>query len=1363
MIKVFSAETFNDYNNQATYGSIYTKNEPVWNWYNGTFRQFCERFKQFQNETYADVDAFQADMISRGYLHKNGGQYEILDYDQFLSYMKSWFDISNQEEKGHNEQLNLYTDNYIDCQAFGGYVMENDDKFADDFVARVWLNQLFKDNIIESIDSRGRIYDMDKFRLELVKVLKGAQVQTVADKIINDKESGITKVNAGEVLLFYIFLAAEDKRATINIQINVNYSSPKMGRTYDLSEYQHVVNGNQIEGYDALGIVPRVHGMYFLDFNKFASSVNSAANAKGISLPQNLLPLAFVNEQVTKGILTNVTNTPYGQKTGVTTRYKIENLSVFRTNYSIYRIGCNITDLVTANGDMVLDPTECVLDVEINSAWTLTLKHRFDPDGKYSFIQKGCVIAIDSKIAREQTYPCQLYRVYDVQNVIDGVEVTGYPVAQESAFECPIDNLLLENKTAAGVAEELSAMYPEKYLIQTDIQNGTSYIYAQNSNMQEVIAGDDEATFVNTYGGEIIYDNYIYRIMNQAGRKLDDSEDYLISYGANLKGITITENTFDVVTRVYPTSGEGYNLTNVQDAFYTYYNEYGDLLGKVPERYEMDFTRLVDAVVQIDTMGYNQSPAATDPNKMYTSNSAFGTIIYGLTTGGVGTHRMEVKDQCSRFVTRLFQLNYIDGIYRDDQPIVVTATQTSFRIGDDNYGEEVPATVTYSTSTLEGATIRFKKDKVNPRAAIPGELSAMFSSLRTNLFATMVVETIYTQEKRNDPTQVPKYIDAPNIADYPFVHARSIAHDDIQLIEEYDPERDIQQTETMKMIAKCKTAIKAKTKELSKSYLKKAHAGKWNHKKRIKIKSRVMGYSGEDAIRHMHDEDYNPRTDRVSLPYGYLFYSYKDSIEYLKDQCVLSWCKDENETAIFCQAIEDGFKWCEKTNIAKWSWHSDNSGKYYGRADRKNGIIRYAHHKIGSKLYWFTSGGNIIKKLLDYEEYKWVDDPYEKEETEGEGDDATTKKVTIHRYRYQNEKGKYMKSTWIEESASKHYYVDSNGYRKEFKSTQNPSNTIDYDDGEWTLKPGKDGVTFRITGYSYGNHKAGHYPNKGQYMYIKDLQGWYRFDDDKGTIKGLFLSNGSWNWKKYKKGWRYTDGHRNYLTRQWAKIDGKWYYFYNGYADPTTDDFSENSQSFHVDDKKPDVDYNREGIGSTTTASTTEEKSAADQATYNADRDGVVAWCQDDFVKDLKRLILQWHTDIWETLEARLINAAVFDLQQLRNESMSVEVDMDLLRKYEGFEQLAFLDDLYLGDYVHVRSSLHNFDGDLRVVSLSYDCVTKQLQTITLGYPVNSFIRRSAMMNKSGVVKHYSPDHYIESGYGDYIDDGSVKQPYIPV
>lgn len=1372
MIKIFSPERFNDYDDQTAYGCIFQNKDKIYSLNVEDFTKAIENeYPSLINGNWANVTDFLQAMVDNNTLSPGSGVYEITNYYNLAECITNWYTIPTKKKKIKD------FNSYINCVAFAEFVVQNEDLFKDSVSVETRLHNMASGStrILEDWSEKSRIIDMAAFRQELKDMLANPSEDTV-NKLLENTETGINTINKTP-LLTYILELLNDQVEEFVIDGVKDYIDGQ-GNIVDLSPYNGIIRANTVPGYSFFGITKRNKKNWYLDRDKLIDAVTALSYDKYVAVS----PQEFIQEQIDKNLITVITD-------GLTYRYRITNIDIFRTNYSMYRIGINVSDKGT-NGDMVLMPTSAELETEINGAWTVTIKHPYDSEGRNSFIEKGSVISLPIKVAREQVYPNQLFRVYDVENALDGIEVVGYPVAQESAFECPVDQIKYENKTAKEVASELTGKYPEKYLIETDINSGRKSISVKNSNLQEVIAGSDEATFLNAYGGEIIYDNYIYRIRKQAGRKEKDAKDYMITYSSNITGMKINENTFDVITRIYPTSEDDYNFDSIMAAYKQYSDEYGELTQKSVSSMYFVFEEFIQYIMSLDD---DIPRIEAEMRRLYDETNSSGVNITTDLMNKIIRLYSDPVDQrtvieCIRFVNKLVY-NKIAIASRDSSTIKAD-DYVSFAMGGNND--------VINSADLFGYTIYLENEKwseitVNNNdftEAIPVEFTSELSKLRNSALAREILTVTYAH-KPVYVTTIPRYIDSDNIRSYPFVHARSIKYDEIKLINKYDKDSKKEKTKSEQLVEDAMAAIKNKTTELSKEYIKKAHNGDWKHEKRIKIKKKNIHYTGDDAKTHLHTNSYDPRKDRVCLPYGYIFNSYKDAIEYLKYEAVMTWCTDKNEAEILCDAIENGFKWCENTKIAKWMWHNDGI-RYYGtkKGTKDWNAPTFAYHKISNKMYWLNGKAHIkqwdgcktMLNLEDYDDFKWVDHPYEvdktkknsktgEEEPDIDKDTGETKKVTKHRYRYQNKDGKYLTSCWIEESASKHYWVDADGYRVD-DNEANKEATKKTDTDPWTFKPGKDGETYRITGYRYGNHDKGYYPVSGQFMNIKDHKGWFKFVDSDagaGTIQGNYLSSATWAWKKYKRGWRYTDGNRSYITWQWAKIDGMWYYFPpgGGYADTTTDDFKENSKSFNSKSKHPEVDYNLEGVNNsknpkTSKTDSSDASSTTNSKSFDANRDGVQAWIQSGFIKKLKKEILKWHLAIWDQLRESLWNAAENDIQTLRSESLSVEIDFVQLRNYSGYEQFSFLEDLYLGDYVHVRSSLHNFDSDLRVVSIKYDCITNRPIGMTLGYPTNSFIRRSAQQNKAGTVKFYSPVEYIEDGYGDLIEDGTIVQPYIP-
>lgn len=1318
MIKLFSPEAFKDYATQKRYYSLQTVS--------GVFidhlkvQQVLDRYRDKLINQSLDIEIFLHDMETLGYIARGENESDVIQFDNFVDKYESYFNLDG------------VSDIYIDIKLFKSNLELYGDWLKDGVEVYMIISQLESLGIISATSGTVLCYYFLAFK-NIVNSYVLDEHLVDMDDFYNDTETGIYQISdreTDETALGQVFAQARKKifkDTTISIgDVTLDETSFMM------------VSGNGkivVPGANYLGMTNTSSPTYFLDYTPFQADYGNAA-------------VTFIKENVNNGIIVLIDpfweiNPMTGERL-IAGRARINNMSSFLINYGIFIGG--VADLDHQNnGDIILQPSECTRESEIGSTWELNLVHPIDDDGIYSYIQKGCLIAVPIKTAREQQFQTQYFRVFDVTTNFNTIEVIGYPVAQESRFECPIDTLYLEFKSAGETVEALNKLYPEKYVIDTDIQDSYPMsIYAQNSNLQEVINGTQEASFVNTYGGEVVYDNYHVRICKECGRPEEDADDYLIEYKSNMVGIKFVENTFDICTRIYPCSSEGYSTQTIRQQMELYSKAYGTITERVLDR--MYFTRvgLRNEVEAIDARAGRQAEledtiTERKSSKWYIPEDQWPT-----------PHTYPIEQEITNFLNDMLSLGYITG--------------TSGNID----------------------VVLSKKDLFTDqlRQLRPSAIFEHFGTMKYINKATIV-----------SPSNVPLYYDATNINNYPFVHAQSISYSDITLIEnEYtdeDAASGMFKTETQKTAEAAKLALKAKVASLTKNYIKKAHKGDWDYKKQIKLKK--TSYSDQ-----IHDKTYDQREDRAKLPYGYILYSFKDAMEYLKDEAVRSWCTDQNEADLLCAGIEDGFRWCAKTNIAKWMWHKGKKSgfdvKYYGTKayDKKEvTYVKYGYYNVGNKWYWFDSDGfiysvkdseNNIKKgkhvTPDYlEDYKWVDETYEEQKIDKDGnpvyeeDGETPVMEEKHRYKYCNNDGDKLCNCWIEESKNKHYLLDKNGYRTKFEydtgTVDKDGNPVmkerDHDDEDWSLKKSND--TLKINGYHYGNHNKGYYPVSGQFMYIKDIKGWFLFDNNRGHIVGCYQSDATWNWKKYKKGWRYQDGKGTYMRCQWAKINGKWYFFdaEGGYADSTVDDFDENAKTFNTVNKHPELDYNREGVASLAGDGTTEIDSDVSGDSYDASRDGVKAWIQADLIKEVKKEALKQHYNIWKTMNDQMAAHAKNSLETMRNESLSVEVDFVQLSNYYGYEKFAYLQDLYLGDYVHVKSSYHGFDGHLRVVKMTQDCITGRTTNLTLGYPVNSFVSRMAKLNLKGTVKFYNPDRTYEDGYGEYFDAGNGRDPYLPI
>ena len=206
----------------------------------------------------------------------------------------------------------------------------------------------------------------------------------------------------------------------------------------------------------------------------------------------------------------------------------------------------------TKNGDAVLIPTKCELQMTINGAWQLTLEHPYDEEERYKYIIEGAVVRCDIKCIRELPTVQQLFRIYTYTKGLHGITAIGFPVAMESTYDAPIDNLVISGKTGAQAMAAIQA-FTNKYTLSTTVTKTASASLA-NTNVNSAIAN----VFLSTWGGEILYSNYDYMVKDRLGDNV--AADHQIIYGRNLTSISYKKDDSGLTTRIYPISQDGIRL-----------------------------------------------------------------------------------------------------------------------------------------------------------------------------------------------------------------------------------------------------------------------------------------------------------------------------------------------------------------------------------------------------------------------------------------------------------------------------------------------------------------------------------------------------------------------------------------------------------------------------------------------------------------------------------------------------------------------------------------------------------------------------------------------------------------------------------
>lgn len=198
-----------------------------------------------------------------------------------------------------------------------------------------------------------------------------------------------------------------------------------------------------------------------------------------------------------------------------------------------------------ANGDITLLPTQCELSTEINGTWELTMSHPLDPDGRWKYLSEEAVISAPTFQSDHQ-----LFRVDKCVKTDSSVEVTAYPIFFDSADDCFLMDVRPTNQSGQDALNIMTQ--GSKYTGESDITTGGTAYFVRR-NLMDAINGEDSPTFVQTWGGEILYDNFKIIINERIGG------DYgvEIRYGKNMDGLSYTVDMSDVVTRIVPVAYNG--------------------------------------------------------------------------------------------------------------------------------------------------------------------------------------------------------------------------------------------------------------------------------------------------------------------------------------------------------------------------------------------------------------------------------------------------------------------------------------------------------------------------------------------------------------------------------------------------------------------------------------------------------------------------------------------------------------------------------------------------------------------------------------------------------------------------------------
>ena len=197
------------------------------------------------------------------------------------------------------------------------------------------------------------------------------------------------------------------------------------------------------------------------------------------------------------------------------------------------------------NGDMVLFPGVCELEAELSGSWLMNVSHPLDDEGRWKYITEEAVLSVPTFMGDKQ-----LYRIDEVDKSDTEVSAKAYPIFFDSANETFLMNLHLVGKNGQEALDEMTA--GSKFSGKSNISSGGTAYFVRR-NLMDAIGGSDEPTFLGTWGGEPLYDNFTVIINERAGG------DYgaQVRYGMNMEHANYKVSMTNTVTRIIPVAYNG--------------------------------------------------------------------------------------------------------------------------------------------------------------------------------------------------------------------------------------------------------------------------------------------------------------------------------------------------------------------------------------------------------------------------------------------------------------------------------------------------------------------------------------------------------------------------------------------------------------------------------------------------------------------------------------------------------------------------------------------------------------------------------------------------------------------------------------
>ncbi|MDK0745661.1 phage tail spike protein [Clostridium perfringens] len=201
------------------------------------------------------------------------------------------------------------------------------------------------------------------------------------------------------------------------------------------------------------------------------------------------------------------------------------------------------------NGDITLQPIDGKLRLELNTGLNeIEFELCYDKEKRWTKLEEWGVIKTDVFYSKNK----QLYRIYNIDKGMFSLKIK----ARHIFFDLVKHNLLDTRAVACNGQQALERILEgTKYKGHSDI-NRINTCYFCVTNIVQAINGENDNSFRNRWGGEMLFDNFDIYINNRIGG------DYgvRVNYSRNMEDVNLIIDRDNIITRAYPRAFDGIML-----------------------------------------------------------------------------------------------------------------------------------------------------------------------------------------------------------------------------------------------------------------------------------------------------------------------------------------------------------------------------------------------------------------------------------------------------------------------------------------------------------------------------------------------------------------------------------------------------------------------------------------------------------------------------------------------------------------------------------------------------------------------------------------------------------------------------------